>query len=135
MPSRMSRQGAARTYHSYLNWGYMQRRMALQRGGGGSSRDDRGSGRGGRRGQAGEEAQESGDGSARSIGRREEEDAEAGPGCSAEPDQAVNSQRSYAGVRSMMRLARYLKDSSLTWRVPALALSGTARASLLRSLS
>ncbi len=30
-PSRMSRQGAARTYHTYLSWGYFQRRMAQQR--------------------------------------------------------------------------------------------------------
>ncbi len=30
-PSRMNRQGAARTYHTYLSWGYFQRRMAQQR--------------------------------------------------------------------------------------------------------
>ena len=30
-PSRMNRQGAARTYHTYLLWGYFQRRMAQQR--------------------------------------------------------------------------------------------------------
>ena len=30
-PSRTNRQGAARTYHTYLSWGYFQRRMAQQR--------------------------------------------------------------------------------------------------------
>ncbi|EIE18492.1 hypothetical protein COCSUDRAFT_60158 [Coccomyxa subellipsoidea C-169] len=30
-PARMNRQGAARTYHTYMNWGYFQRRMAQQR--------------------------------------------------------------------------------------------------------
>ena len=29
-PTRMSRQGAARAYHTYMNWGYFQRRMAAQ---------------------------------------------------------------------------------------------------------
>lgn len=27
----MSRQGAARAYHTYMNWGYFQRRMAQPR--------------------------------------------------------------------------------------------------------
>ncbi|CAL8465952.1 g5488 [Coccomyxa elongata] len=30
-PTRMSRQGAARAYHTYMNWGYFQRRMAQPR--------------------------------------------------------------------------------------------------------
>ena len=30
-PSRMSWQGAARAYHSYMSWGYFQRRMAHHR--------------------------------------------------------------------------------------------------------
>lgn len=30
-PTRMSRQGAARTYHTYVNWGYFQRLMAQRR--------------------------------------------------------------------------------------------------------
>lgn len=31
LPSRMSREGAARTYHMYIYWGYFNRRMAVRR--------------------------------------------------------------------------------------------------------
>ena len=31
LPSRMSREGAARTYHMYTYWGYFNRRMAARR--------------------------------------------------------------------------------------------------------
>ncbi|KAK9902224.1 hypothetical protein WJX75_008431 [Coccomyxa subellipsoidea] len=39
-PARMNRQGAARTYHTYMNWGYFQRRMAQQRDSPGSAASD-----------------------------------------------------------------------------------------------
>ncbi len=92
-PSRMSRQGAARTYHSYLNWGYFQRRMALQRSGeagadpasssdGSSSRNSSGMVEGGE------------SSSGRDRGEQGEEETS---GRSAAQEQAVDSQRSYAG--------------------------------------
>lgn len=38
-PSSMNRQGAARAYHTYMNWGYFQRRMSVQQESQGSSED------------------------------------------------------------------------------------------------
>ena len=89
--------------HSHiLQSRHMQRRMALQRAGGissdtsSSSSGDSGTGRAGKDGSLGEEdnEQESSDRSASSSGRMEEADGQA----SGSADQAVNSQRSYAGV-------------------------------------
>lgn len=104
-PSRMSRQGAARTYHSYINWGYFQRRMALQRSGGSgedaaepaSSSDSSSSSTSGMA-----EGGESGSGRV-----RWEHEQEGPSSSSAAQEQAVNSQRSYAGEGGLTRRATH----------------------------
>ena len=121
--SRMSRQGAARTYHSYMSWGYFQRRMAQHRAspaavttsppaaapsptstsgrGGARSSDEAAARRGGASGSGGAAGEAEGglvggegletNGAAGGSGGWR------GSGGAGAPDQAVDSQRSYAG--------------------------------------
>ena len=108
-PSRMSRQGAARTYHSYMNWGYFQRRMALQRSGEAAAA-------GPASGRDGSSSTSSGmaEGAESGSGRIRLEQEEEGPsGRSAARERAVNPQRSYAGEGAPVQQSRRLRIGGL----------------------
>jgi hypothetical protein len=70
-PSSMNRQSAARAYHTYINWGYFQRRMSLQREAGGDVDAESG---------------------------REKPDSSADPSCSESAASIAPPHRSYAGI-------------------------------------